>query len=280
MIFLPYIGLVKYQHLQPPHYLKDYVRYFWAIESHVEDETPDNFTPAADGCPGLIFQQTGKGTFYQNSKQLPGIFLYGQATRPTELQVAAPLDIIGIIFYPHALKSIFGMDAQELTDSCTDLEALAVKDGYSLLEQMQRASGITQQVEVLATFLIWQIRKNNVRQDAAVQYALSAIINSKGLASLKDIQTYLQLSERSFERRFKQCIGLTPKLFSRICRFQASLAQLKANDYQKLSDIAFENEYADQSHFIRAFKEFAGYSPYQYQKQSNEIVKSFPELIK
>jgi AraC-like DNA-binding protein len=271
---------VKYQHIQPPHYLKDYVRYFWTIESHADDVMPDNFTPVADGCPGLIFQQTGKGTFYQDSKQLPGIFLYGQATRPTELQVAAALDIIGIIFYPHALKSVFGLDAHELTDSCTDLDAIAAKDGYSLSGQMRTATSITQQVEILATFLIWQIRKNNVRQDAAVQYALGQIIQSRGQASLKDIQTYLQLSERSFERRFKQCIGLTPKLFSRICRFQASLAQLKANDYQKLSDIAFENEYADQSHFIRAFKEFAGFSPYQYQKQPNEIVKNFPELIK
>jgi AraC-like DNA-binding protein len=54
-------------------------------------------------------------------------------------------------------------------------------------------------------------------------------------------------------------------LFARICRFQASLNQIRNNDYCRLSDIAYENEYADQSHLIRAFKEFAGISPNKYQ---------------
>jgi AraC-like DNA-binding protein len=54
---------------------------------------------------------------------------------------------------------------------------------------------------------------------------------------------------------------------------------LRNNHYHKLSDIAFENEYADQSHFIRAFKEFAGFSPYRYRQQSNEVVENFAELI-
>jgi AraC-like DNA-binding protein len=104
------------------------------------------------------------------------------------------------------------------------------------------------------------------------------IHQSDGNISLKNIQKDLQLSERSFERRFKQCVGVSPKLFSRICRFQASLAQLRKNGYNKLSDIAYENEYADQSHFIRAFKEFAGFSPVQYQKKSKEVVENLLNL--
>jgi AraC-like DNA-binding protein len=47
-----------------------------------------------------------------------------------------------------------------------------------------------------------------------------------------------------------------------------------------LSDIAFENGYADQSHFIRAFQEFAGFTPNQYQKQLLEVVANFPQLLR
>jgi len=90
----------------------------------------------------------------------------------------------------------------------------------------------------------------------------------------------LLLSEKSFERKFKQGVGISPKLFSRICRFQAALNQLRNNHYRKLSDVAYENGYADQSHFIRAFKEFAGFSPQQYRLQSHEVVENLPELIK
>jgi len=49
--------------------------------------------------------------------------------------------------------------------------------------------------------------------------------------------------------------------------------QLRNKDYGKLSDIAFENDYSDQSHLIRSFKEFAGISPNQYQKQYNELAE-------
>lgn len=61
-------------------------------------------------------------------------------------------------------------------------------------------------------------------------------------------------------------IGISPKLFARISRFQESLYQLRAGKYDKLSDVAYENEYFDQSYFIRVFKEFTGFSPLQFKK--------------
>ena len=73
---------------------------------------------------------------------------------------------------------------------------------------------------------------------------------------------------------------MSPKLFSRICRFQSSLQQLRDNDYTKLSDIAFEHEFADQSHFIRTFREFAGFSPFQYQRQSPGVIENLATLLK
>jgi AraC-like DNA-binding protein len=111
-----------------------------------------------------------------------------------------------------------------------------------------------------------------------MEYAMAQILQSKGAVSLREVQKYLQLSERSLERRFKEYIGIPPKLFSRICRFQASLGHLRNNKYDKLTDVAFENDYADQSHFIRSFKEFAGFSPVQYQKKSQEIVENLSAL--
>jgi AraC-like DNA-binding protein len=113
-----------------------------------------------------------------------------------------------------------------------------------------------------------------------MQFAISSIIQSKGGVPLQDLQKYLQISERSFERKFKQYVGITPKLFSRISRFQASLHELRIGLHNKLTDVAYENDYADQSHFIRSFKEFAGCSPLQYQKQLMQSVDNFYERTK
>ena len=111
-----------------------------------------------------------------------------------------------------------------------------------------------------------------------MQFALSEIVRNDGRVSLAELREKLRMSERTFERRFKDFTGISPKLFTRISRFQVSLKQLQVKGYDKLSDIAFENNYADQSHFIRSFNEFAGFTPNSYQKETEEIVENFSAL--
>jgi len=271
---------MKYQQIQPPDCLKEYVRYFWTLEYQSNTEGSRSFRTIADGCPGLIFQHSDKGTLFQQEKELPPVFLYGQSTGFSEIRLSGILSTIGIYFYPHALKGVFGLDADELTDSCLDLNVLTLKQNFPLSEQLLNAVSIKERVGILSAFLFAQIRKNTGLIEGPIQYALFRISETKGTVPLKDLLVTLQLSERSLERKFQRQVGISPKLFSRICRFQESLVQLKNNKYSKLSDIAFENGYADQSHFIRAFKEFAGSSPFQYQKHSIEVAENFAELLK
>jgi len=90
------------------------------------------------------------------------------------------------------------------------------------------------------------------------------LMQAKTLTSLKDIRRQLNISERTFERRFADHVGIAPKLFARICQFRASLVQLEQQQFDKLTDIAIDNGYADQSHFIRSFSEFTGLTPSRY----------------
>ena len=270
--------MLHYNEILPPSCLRNYVRFFWTLEDHDKNQTSRAFRTIADGCPGLIFQSSDEGTFYQSDKKLPGIFLYGQFTAHTELQATGRLSAIGVFFRPNALKAVFGLDAGILTDSCIDANSIAVRHGMDVQEQLLNATTTTDKVNILSSWLLTLVHKNDKQTDPGVQYAISSIADSKGSIPLKQLQQTLQLSERSFERKFRSAVGLTPKLFARICRFQASLQQLRNNNYTKLSDIAFENDYADQSHFIRAFREFAGFSPWQFRKQSPEVVENLSAL--
>lgn len=259
---------IRYELIPAPAYLQAYIRYFWTLEGDDSQALAKAFGSLVDGCPGLIFQHPDAGTFVRENKELPEIFLYGQTTRNVEIASLGPLKATGVIFHPNGLKSVFGMNAGELTNDCVDLGLLPGKK--TLPEQLATAGSATTRIEVLSAYLHNKITQNKATGDSIVEYAVSQIMGSNGSTSLKDLQDKLQLTERTFERRFKEYVGISPKLFSRICQYQASLHQLKSNDYSKLSDIAFENDYADQSHFIRSFKEFTGCSPYQFQKLLDE----------
>ncbi|MGY0037261.1 DUF6597 domain-containing transcriptional factor [Pedobacter sp. NJ-S-72] len=255
------------------------MRYCWVLKSTDTANSVKVFRTMADGCPGLLFQPAASGILYKETDKLPETLLFGQSTKYTVLNLTGSFNTLGIYFYPNALQSIFGINAEELTDSCMDLNLLAEKNGFYLKEQLLATPDINDQIAILFSYLTFQIRRNDTQANPPMDYALSSMINSNGDMPLKMIQEYLQLSERSLERKFKAHIGISPKLFSRICRFQAALSQLRNSDYDKFSDIAYVNNYADQSHFIRSFKEFAGFSPFQYQKQAKEIVQNLSELI-
>jgi AraC-like DNA-binding protein len=271
---------MDYRIILPPENLKPFVRYFWVLGNNDNADAQETFNPLPDGCPGIMFQPPDKGTFYleEGTKKLPDIMLYGQAIQPAKMILTGKLNTVGICLQPHALQSVFGINAHELTGKCVDLGLVQHKKEKHLQEKLMGAATIEEQINLLSSSLISSVQHNGDKQDTMTKFAITEISRAKGEISFDALLKQLKLSERTLERRFKQSIGVSAKLFSRICRFQESLNQLRKNNYQKLSDIAYENGYSDQSHFIRTFKEFTGVSPFDYKKQLNEVAENFPRV--
>jgi AraC-like DNA-binding protein len=270
-----------FKQIRPTPQLAAYVQYFWTLESICKNTLPQVLGPLADGCPGLIFQPASEGVFYdQYSNRLHEVFLYGQTLTRTSIQLIGKFRATGVSFKPHALKSLFGFNANELTDACLDINLVSTAKEFGLHEQLLNSASTENQIDILTRFLLEQLKKYNIQIDPITQYASSRIMVSNGQVSLKSLQQELKLSERSFERKFNQQIGISPKVFTKICRFQASLSQLRSKQYSSLSDIAFDNGFSDQSHFIRVFREFAGFSPLQFQKQTAVLAQDFPVFLR
>lgn len=269
---------MNFKTFAPPPVLQPYVKYFYVIEAGHGVNEAKSFRTIADGCPGIMFQKRDDGYFVQNDKQLPSGFLFGQSTKHTDLYVKGAFNAIGVYLQPNALRTIFGINAELLTDSCLDLDLFSKKD-IRFSETLDDACDVADKIDIISAYLIKKLDQNRSAEDGVLRYAVEKISASNGQLSLAALRNDLRLSERTFERNFKQYVGISPKLFSRICCFQASLKQLNRSDFNKLSDIAYQNNYADQSHFIRSFKQFSGFSPNQYQNKSTEIVENLSELI-
>jgi len=267
---------MTFKQISPPDYLKDYVESFWISEG-TQSAT---IGAIADGRPGIVFHQTDGGLYLNRTKKLSTIFLYGQTVKPIEMNAAGKFRMTGLHFFPHVMKFLFGISAHELTDTCLDLNLLPDKTGKHLSNRLLDAETAKEQIGIISYFLFELANKNNIMMDAALHGAVQQLIRSKGTVPLKELHTQLNVTERSFERKFEQYVGVSPKMFSRICRFQASLNRLQKMEFNKLSDIAFDNGYADQSHFIRSFKEFTGFSPLRFTKDIRRSMQGPALLIK
>ena len=97
----------------------------------------------------------------------------------------------------------------------------------------------------------------------------------QGSIAISNLSHTLNTSERSLERIFRERVGLSPKKFARIVRFQNILRTIENVPDSKMLDAALTFGYFDQSHMIRDFREFSGKSPQDYFNQTHRLSALF-----
>jgi AraC-like DNA-binding protein len=191
--------------------------------------------------------------------------LFGQTVFPETLTIRDNFTLIAYFFKPFALFSLFGVSARELTNNPIDLNLLAATQTRQLQEQLLNAATTEEMIGLLDDYVFSLITKTTV-DCQLIRFATLTIAQNAGKDALLKVQKELHVTERTFQRMFEKNIGIAPNLYRRIWQFNNAFQQLNNRQFVKLSDIAFTNGYADQSHYIRAFKEFTGITPKEYLK--------------
>lgn len=269
--------MINYKHFLPCEELRPYVKYFWILESNDVLASNRRFEIIPDGLPGLIIQQ--KQLFKDfKGELLPQAFMYGQTTRHSRQLVSGIFKNIGIYFQPHALKSIFGIDAQEMTDLEVDLrDIVPMRD---IVYHLMTSGNESDQILIISDYLNRCISNNKIRYlNDPTSLIVDQIIGRKGVIRFRDIYQYYFMSRRTFERKFVQTVGITAKHFARITRFQFSLDQIRSNNSNRFPNSIYDLGYSDQSHYIREFKGFTGSTPKRFLRNRRELLANFPELI-
>lgn len=261
---------MHYQVITPPPALKNHIHCIWTLESQTDDVPEKAFTVLCHGIPGLIFQQQPDAFSGFSGERLPQLFVFGQAKKYGQLHGGGRFRTIGVNFQPTGLKSLFGINAHELTNQHTCINNLV---HTSLQEQLLHCRSAREQVACLFTFLQAQALRHD-NDNRKLHYAVAALQAGKGLSH---VTHQLNMSERSLERLFLTHVGITPVFYARICRFQSALELLRQGSFRSLTDIAYSLGYFDQSHFIHDFKLFSGVSPRIYLRKAIERMPGFPE---
>lgn len=251
----------------PPHFsVAGHVRRILVIEDYqVRDSF--NLPLFANGFPTLLFQ-TSKGTI--QDKAANNLILFGQTVLPEMLTIKEGFTLIAYFFNPYAVSGLFGIPANELTNQPVDLCLTQIPNAAQLSDQLLHATTVEKRLQLINHFIL-KLANDYKGNDGAIVYAVNQLLKNISGNTLPALQKDLNISERTLQRMFERSIGISPNLFRRICQFNTAFEQLNNNRSLKLSDIAYSNGYADQSHYIRAFKEFTHIIPKEYLKFGADI---------
>lgn len=251
--------------IPPPPHLSKHVRSFWFAGPSTQQQS---YKVLADGAPGLIFQHhNGHSGISYDGHRLPLAFAYGQATAPGTNYMDAGTSCFGIHFQPHVWKELFRVDACEVTNTLIELDNLP---GFGITEQLLNTTDPLQITKLLGDCLLQNLA-HHPKEDAIIAHSAREIAMHINEVHAQDLPARYNLSQRQYQRRFKQWMGVSPETYIRILKFQQALQAINRQSFSKLSDIGYELGFADQSHFIREFKSFSGYTPKDLLQQEKPV---------
>src|SRR6185503_14606379 len=206
----------------------------------------------------------------ENCSRLSGAVVSGASGRG--FAPAAEAFIIGVHFKPGGAFPFLGLPAGDLADTHVDLETLWGPSAGRLRERLCAARTSAERFQLLQEAMLSRLC-HGVEQHYAVSAALEMFGKNQAGPRVREAAKYLGLSQRRFIQVFKAEVGITPKLFSRIQRFQQTRTFIQHNPSMNWADLAVGLGYFDQSHFIREFLEFSGLSPTDYLNRHKSLIE-------
>jgi AraC-like DNA-binding protein len=263
-----------YRKFAPSDLLAPFVECYFIWESEGVMPEPLVVESPPNGFCSIVFNY-GDVYYLQNKKyeklQVPRQFVSGQSIYSYKLFMEGTIGIAGIVFKPAALATIFQLPVYEYTEERIDLYSVFKKDivdNYSTL--IRNAAGEEDRVKILDDFLLHQYHLQRPEPDY-IDLAANLIIEKNGMLQVPDLLKNSFMSRRSFERKFFQKVGLSPKYFARIRRIGYLLNLIAGKKKVDWSTVFHECEFYDQAHFIKDFEEFTGRTPQQYLKENQEL---------
>ena len=258
---------------KPP--LSNFVDNFWLYEGREETRhTTERILPTGTLELAINLRQN-ELRFYdaersENSRYSGAIVsgAFGHGFTPEE---EAPF-IIGVHFKPGGAFPFLGLPASDLADTHIDLETLWGPPAARLRERLCEARTSDERFQLLQQALLSRL-SDRVEKHYAVSAALEMFGNNRAGPIVRETAKYLGLSQRRLIQVFKAEVGMTPKLFSRIQRFQQTRTFIQQNPLPGWATLALDYGYFDQSHLIREFLEFSGLSPTDYLNRHKSLIE-------
>jgi len=173
--------------------------------------------------------------------------------------------MLGVRFHPHAGSCFVKENIERLHNQVVSFADISGSEVHVLGERLLNTQDWNARISLVEHFLLTMLSSHQKRSGriSVVTSIIQELKHEQFFDNIENVASRHGITSRYLQKLFLQHTGLTPKLYSKINRFQNSLKLVSKKD-KTLTSIAYDCGYFDQSHFIREFKSFTGVTPSGY----------------
>lgn len=256
----------------PP--LSDFVENLWLYNGFDSPRLKERILPS--GAFELVFNlrdnrlRIYKAAQPDRCQHLSGAIVSGPYEGFFLADTAEEASVMGVHFKPGGAFPFLGLSADELADTHIDLEAVWGRRAAETCERLSATTSSARRFRLLENSLLSHLFRP-LEHHPAVSLALEGFRLDNSRALVRKLARNAGLSDRRFIDVFSFEVGLKPKVFNRVQRFQRVLARVHRNPAPDWGQLALEQGYFDQSHLIRDFLAFSGFSPADYLRRLDDL---------
>ena len=250
----------------PSNTLAPYIKRYWAIENTLDKGETCVQRIIPTGLSELMLYFTPRPKILTGNKRLSdNVALYGLQNDFYDMELAGELSVFSIVFQPQGLMRFFKFPLHEICNQNVPLKFLCGQAGRDLEEKMGEAATFQQRVGIVEAYLQDLLRNNLLDFEfRRISHIVELIKRTKGNILIPQMASEACLSRKQFERIFSGHIGISPKQYLKIIRFQFAIFLKQRNAGLNMTELSCDSGYFDQSHFISDFKSLSGLTPKRY----------------
>jgi AraC-like DNA-binding protein len=263
----------------PTHPLSEFIDHFFYYSGYNSEHTVDRFLP--DGEVQIIFDLTDYPKYIYDNETLKEIqscqhvWFSGFRTEPISIPSGKESEMLIVQLKKGRAFPFLIEPMQNLTNIVVDAELVLSPKILSIRERLLEGCSPIKKFQILEEHLL-KVYLKKFKENLFVDFAVSQIIDAPNQCSIKTISDKAGYSQKHIIKLFKEHVGVSPKEFLKVIRFQKAIRQIENQISIDWSQISFDCGFYDQSHFIADFKGFSGFTPSGYMKQRGDFLNYIP----
>ncbi|MBI4903249.1 MAG: AraC family transcriptional regulator [Acidobacteria bacterium] len=178
---------------------------------------------------------------------------------------ARMFSVMGVVFRPGAARAFFAAPAVDFRDRAVRLDLVwGLESEAQLLDQLREARAAEARLRIVESALIERMQRfgqKHLEIHPGLHYALQTFQSAHEMRTVAEVSREIGWSRRWFSHAFAEHVGMTPKRYCRLVRFQHLVRQVASQESVDWADLALAGGFCDQAHLIHEFRAFSGFSP-------------------